>query len=55
MRLIKNSLFEKYNNECNVNNNIELRRTIILNKINDINKYFNIIEEMNDIDIIIKT
>lgn len=55
LRLIKNSLFEKYNNECNVNNNIELRRTIILNKINDINKYFNIIEEMNDIDIIIKT
>ena len=55
LRLIKNGLFEKYNNECLVNNNIELKRTIILNKINEANKYFKIIEEMNDIDIIIKT
>ena len=54
LRLIKNRLFEKYNNECLVNNNIELKRTIILNKINEANKYFKIIEEMNDIDIIIK-
>ena len=54
LRLIKNGLFEKYNNECLVNNNIELKRTIILNKINEANKYFKIIEEMNDIDIIIK-
>jgi len=54
LRLIKNRLFEKYNNECLVNNNIELKRTIILNKINEANKYFKIIEEMNNIDIIIK-
>jgi hypothetical protein len=37
-----------------VNNNIELKRTIVLNKINEANKYFKIIEDMNDIDIIIK-
>ena len=54
LRLIKNRLFEKYNNECLVNNNIELKRTIVLNKINEANKYFKIIEDMNDIDIIIK-
>ena len=54
LRLIKNGLFEKYNNECLVHNNIELKRTIILNKINEANKYFKIIEEMNNIDIIIK-
>ena len=53
LRIIKNKLYEKYENECNVNNNIELKRTIILNKINEANRYFKIIEEMNDIDIII--
>jgi hypothetical protein len=53
LRLIKNGLFEKYNNECLVHNNIELKRTIVLNKINEANKYFKIIEDMNDIDIII--
>jgi hypothetical protein len=53
LRLIKNGLFEKYNNECLVHNNIELKRTIVLNKINEANKYFKLIEDMNDIDIII--
>ena len=51
--MIKNRLYEKYDKECVINNNIELRRTIILNKINEANRYFNLIEEMNDIDIII--
>jgi hypothetical protein len=55
LRLIKNKLYDKYENECNVNNNIELKRTIILNKINEANRYFKIIEEMNDIDIIINS
>jgi hypothetical protein len=55
LRIIKNKLYEKYENECNVNNNIELKRTIILNKINEANRYFKIIEEMNDIDIIINS
>ena len=53
IHLIKNGLYKKYNNECLVNNNIELRRTIILNKINDTNNYIKLINEMNDIDIII--
>jgi len=55
LRLIKNKLYEKYENECLVNNNIELKRTIVLNKINESNRYFKIIEEMNDIDIIINS
>ena len=53
LNMIKNRLYEKYDKECVINNNIELRRTIILNKINEANRYFNLIEEMNDIDIII--
>ncbi len=55
IRIIKNKLYEKYENECLVNNNIELKRTIVLNKINESNRYFKIIEEMNDIDIIINS
>jgi hypothetical protein len=55
IRIIKNKLYEKYENECLVSNNIELKRTIVLNKINESNRYFKIIEEMNDIDIIINS
>jgi hypothetical protein len=55
IRIIKNKLYEKYESECLVSNNIELKRTIVLNKINESNRYFKIIEEMNDIDIIINS
>jgi hypothetical protein len=57
IRLIKNAIFDKYNNDDSYYNydniNIEIKRNIVLNKINDLNKYFKILEEMNDIDIII--
>lgn len=57
IRLIKNAIYDKYNNDdsyYNYNNiNIEIKRNIVLNKINELNKYFKVLEEMNNIDIII--
>lgn len=57
IRLIKNSLFDKYNNDDSYYNydniNIEIKRNIVLNKMNELNRYFKVLEEMHDIDIII--
>jgi hypothetical protein len=53
LRMIKNSLIAKYTKNTLINNNIELNRTIILNKTNDLNNYIKILDEMYNIDIII--
>jgi len=53
LRMIKNSLIAKYTKNTLINNNIELHRTIILNKTNDLNNYIKILDEMYNIDIII--
>ena len=57
IRLIKNSIFDKYNKDDSYYNhdNItsEIKRNIVLNKINELNRYFKVLEEMNEIDIII--
>lgn len=57
IRLIKNAIYDKYNNDDSYYNysniNIEIKRNIVLNKINELNRFFKLLEEMNNIDIII--